>query len=78
MRQFLLALIALAAVTACAPFPQIDAMGRDTAPPPTLLPIDDLLAQAGPETPDPAPAIQSRAARLKARAAAIGTPTAKP
>jgi hypothetical protein len=78
MRKFLLALIALAAVAACAPFPQIDAMGRDAAPPPALLPIGDLLAQAGPDTPDPAPAIQSRAARLTSRAAAIGAPTAQP
>jgi hypothetical protein len=46
-------------------------MGQDRGPPPQLLPIDDLLAQAGGWTADPGPAVAARAARLKARAAAI-------
>lgn len=78
MTRLCLALSALAALAACAPFPEVDALGRDTGPPPALLPIDDLLAQAGPDTPDPAPAIQLRAARLRARAAAIGTGASAP
>jgi hypothetical protein len=46
-------------------------MGQDRGPPPQLLPIDDLLAQAGGWTADLGPAVAARAARLKARAAAI-------
>ncbi|WP_295073420.1 hypothetical protein [Tabrizicola sp.] len=65
-----------ASLFGCAPFPEIDAMGPDTGPPPQLLPIDDLLAQAGAQTTDPGPAVAARAARLKARAAAI--PNAAP
>jgi hypothetical protein len=58
-------------LAACATFPEVEAMGPDTGPPPQLLPIDDLLAQAGQTTPDPGPALTARAARLKARAAAV-------
>lgn len=46
-------------------------MGRSAGPPPALLPIDDLLAQADVTAADPGPALAARAARLKARAAAI-------
>ena len=63
--------VLLLCLAACAPFPQIDAMGPDTPPPPPLLPIDELIAQAGAGTPDPGPMLAARAARLKARAAAI-------
>ena len=62
-----------AALAACAPFPEVDALGPDTGPPPQLLPIDEVLAQAGSTTEDPGPALAARAARLKARAAAIAT-----
>ena len=63
----------LLCLAACAPFPQIDAMGPGTAPPPPLLPIDELIAQAGASTPDPGPVLAARAARLKARAAGLGS-----
>jgi hypothetical protein len=71
MRPSLLPVLALAALAACAPFPEIDALGPDTGPPPQLLPIDDLLQQAQSAQPDPGPALAARAARLKARAAAL-------
>lgn len=71
MRQTALCLCCLATLVACAPFPQVDAPGVTTAPPPPLLPIDALIAQAGSPAPDPGPALAARAARLKARAAAI-------
>jgi hypothetical protein len=58
-------------LVACAPFPELDAAGPDTAAPPQLLPIDSLLAQANPQGEDPGPAVFARAQRLKARAAAI-------
>jgi hypothetical protein len=71
MRLSFTLLVGLACLSACAPFPQLDAAGPDTATPPQLLPIDDLLALADPQTPDPGPAVFARAQRLKARAAAI-------
>jgi hypothetical protein len=71
MRPHLIALLASVALSACAPFPELDAMPQDTGPTPKLAPIDSLLAQADAPSPDPAPALQGRAARLKARAAAI-------
>jgi hypothetical protein len=51
-------------------------MGPGTATPPPLLPIDELIAQAGASHPDPGPALAARAARLKARAAGLATPPA--
>jgi hypothetical protein len=63
----------VAALTACAPFPELDAVGPDTAIPPQLLPLDTLLAQGTPQGSDPGPALSARAARLKARAAAISS-----
>lgn len=69
--HFSLLALALAAITACAPFPELDAMGTDTGPPPHLLPMDEILAQAGAQTDDPGPAVAARAARLKSRAATI-------
>lgn len=59
-------------LAACAPFPEVDALGPDPGPPPQLLPIDEVLAQAGPPGTDPGPAVAARAAALKARAAGIG------
>jgi hypothetical protein len=70
------AVFLLCCLAACAPFPQIDAMGPGTATPPPLLPIDELIAQAGASTPDPGPALAARAARLKASAAGLATPPA--
>lgn len=67
----LLVLLFLASLSGCAPFPEIDAMGPDTGPPPPLLPIDDLLAQAAPQTADPGPSVLARAAGLRARASAV-------
>lgn len=77
MYRAVLLLCGLAALAACAPFPELEAMAPDPAPPPHLLPIDSLLSQAGSTTPDPGPGLAARAARLKARAAAIAiTPPA--
>lgn len=70
------AVFLLLCLAACAPFPQVDALGPETAAPPPLLPIDELIAQAGATDPDPGPALAARAAALKARAAAIATPPA--
>lgn len=72
------ATLLLLTLTACAPFPEIDALGPESAAPPQLLPIDDLLAQAGTPTADPGPALAGRAARLKARAAALSASSAAP
>ena len=77
MRALLFYVVIFGCVGACAPFPELDAIGPDTASPPQLLPIDDVLAQAGTETADPGPALSARAQRLKSRAAAIAaTPPA--
>ena len=70
--------LGLAALAACAPFPALDAVSPDRAAPPQLLPIDELLAQAGAPTPDPGPGLAARAAALKARAAAIAATPAAP
>ena len=70
--------LGLAALAACAPFPALDAVGPDRSTPPQLLPIDDLLAQAGATLPDPGPGIAARAAALKARAAAIAVSSPAP
>lgn len=67
-----IAFLALCLLAACAPFPGLDkALGPDTGPPPHLLPIDRLIAQGQASDADPGPALAARAARLKARAAAI-------
>jgi hypothetical protein len=71
MRLSFALLLCVSGLAACAPFPELDAAGPDTAAPPQLLPIDSLLAQAAPAGTDPGPAVSARAARLKARAAAI-------
>ena len=71
MRTPVLCLALLGALAACAPFPELDALRPDNAPPPQLLPIDTLLGQAQVTATDPGPALSARAARLKARAAAI-------
>lgn len=76
--RFLVVLLAVSAFSACAPFPELDAMGPEGATPPPLLPIDALLAQAGAPAPDPGPALASRAAALRARAAAIAADTPAP
>jgi hypothetical protein len=64
-------LLCATGLAACAPFPELDALGPDTGPPPPLLPIDTLLDQARTSAKDPGPALAARAAGLKARAAAI-------
>jgi hypothetical protein len=71
MRPFAFLLFAVAALTACAPFPELDTLVPETGPPPALLPIDTLLGQAQVSPEDPGPALSARAARLKARASAI-------
>ena len=73
----LLAVFLLFSLAACGAFPRGDAAGPGTATPPPLLPIEELIAQAGTPAPDPGPALAARAARLRARAAAIAaTPPA--
>jgi hypothetical protein len=74
MRLPFVLLVCAVGLTACAPFPELDAAGPDTAAPPQLLPIDGLLAKADFTGTDPGPALSARAARLKARAAAITAP----
>lgn len=71
MRTTAFLILALSVVAGCAPFPELDALGPDTGPPPQLLPIDDLVTQAQAISPDPGPTLSARAARLKARVAAI-------
>jgi hypothetical protein len=78
MTRPFLAVLALAALCACAPFPELIAADKDSAPPPALLPLDEILARAGPDTPDPAPAIRARAQSLQARAAAIAASPTSP
>lgn len=77
MRTTAILALAVSVLTGCAPFPELDAVGDDTRPPPQLLPIDSLLQQADTSASDPGPSLSARAARLKARAAAIqATPPA--
>ena len=78
MRFLVLLLLVIPALTACAPFPELDAMGPDGATPPSLLPIDEFLAQAGTASKDPGPALAGRAAALRVRAAAIAADTPAP
>ncbi|MBP9184636.1 MAG: hypothetical protein KBF78_15980 [Fuscovulum sp.] len=69
------ALVALAAGCAALPAPVAYPVAK-AAPPPTLLPIGDLLAQAAlPQAAaDPGGALAARAARLRARAALMRGP----
>ncbi len=62
------------ALGACAPFPEVAASSGMTGAYPPLLPIDQLLAEVDAPPADPGPALSVRAARLKARAAALGRP----
>jgi hypothetical protein len=71
MRTTAFLVLLLPVLAGCAPFPELDAVGNDKGPPPQLLPIDSLLQQAQVTEVDPGPALAARAARLKARAAAI-------
>ncbi len=76
--RLLAIVLAFAGLAACAPFPELDGMGPEAATPPQLLPIDELVAQAGAASADPGPALASRAARLRARAAAISAAPSAP
>jgi hypothetical protein len=71
MRPFLI----LLCLTACAEIPEVDAAmnGRANAPPPSLLPVDVLQAQAGIVIGAEAgqASLQARVAALRARAAQI-------
>lgn len=73
---FHLALLCTLGLTAaaCAPFPEVAAKAGSPGPYPTLLPIDELLAQADAVPDDPGAGLSARAARLKARAAALERP----
>ena len=73
-----LILAALAALAGCADYPEVIAAESATAaaaPPPPLLPLDEVLAQAGTAqvTPETTAAIEARAAALRSRAAALRT-----
>ncbi|WP_431300471.1 hypothetical protein [Tabrizicola sp. BL-A-41-H6] len=57
-------------LTACATFPEVDAVPASTIPtPPQLVPLDTLLAEADVGKPFAPTSVADRAARLKARAA---------
>ncbi|MCU0904039.1 MAG: hypothetical protein MUE83_09215 [Tabrizicola sp.] len=71
MRLPALSLVAVAALSACAPFPEVEALGTASGPPPALIPLEPVLGALSAPTEDPGPALSARAARLKARAAAI-------
>ncbi len=71
MRLPAVLIFCVTALAACAPFPELNALGPETGTPPPLLPLDEILAQAGSSGTDPGPALAARAARAKARAAAI-------
>jgi hypothetical protein len=73
-----LAALLLVPLSACAPFPDVGRLDPATGDVPALLPIDDLLAEAGTFQSDPGPGVAARAARLKAKAAAIGSTTTAP
>ena len=78
MRLPALLLLCLAALAACGSSAQLDATRPGMAAPPPLLPIDELIALAGATTPDPGPALAARAARLRARAAALPVAASAP
>jgi hypothetical protein len=61
------------ALSACAEFPEIAAMEGPPGPPPALQPLEGILPEPSTRE-DPAPDLAARAAVLRARAAAIGTP----
>lgn len=73
MRLPAVLLLCLVALASCAPMPPLGTLGPGDTTPPPLLPIDEMLAQGGATSSDPGPALAARAARLKARAAAIAT-----
>jgi hypothetical protein len=76
-----LALPVLVLVAACAPTPDFGAFPQTAAaPPPSLLPLDDLLAQANaPAVAETrAASLSARAARLRARAALMRGPVNAP
>lgn len=73
LRLAFLGAVALTAA-ACAPFPEVTAMSGSPGPYPSLLPIDDVLAQADAFPDDPGTDLSARAARLKARAATLAGP----
>jgi hypothetical protein len=68
-------------LAACATPPELAARAADpVGPTPPILPIDDLLAQgaAPADGADPAASLAARAARLRARAAALQGPATAP
>lgn len=79
-RPALLAAAMFAALSGCAQFPEVEAAlspEAERAAYPALLPIDDILARSaegGIAGPDLAAALEIRAARLRARAAALRAP----
>ncbi|AXQ92955.1 hypothetical protein LV780_03455 [Cereibacter azotoformans] len=77
-----LILAVMTALAGCEQFPEVDAAraGREDAPPPPLLPLDELLAQAGTPTvsPETEAALEARAAALRVRAAALQAAPAAP
>ncbi len=67
------ALLLILCLSACTSFPSVDAVAaHSTAPPPALLPTEELLAQTGAIGADAAgQTLAARAAALRARAAAL-------
>lgn len=78
MRLSAILFLCTTGLAACAPFPELDALAPVPGTPPPLLPLDQILAQAESSTADPGQALAGRAARLKARAAAIPATPASP
>lgn len=78
MRLSAILFLCATGLAACAPFPELDALGPVSGTPPPLLPLDQILMQADSNANDPGPVLAGRAARLKARAAAIPATPASP
>lgn len=66
------------ALCACTQFPELDGTIRPedaNAPPPSLIPVQSVLAHSAPEASiDPSISVNSRVARLRARAARLRGP----
>lgn len=80
LRPLLCLLLPLVALAACSQFPAVKAAAPPPAgPPPALLPLEEALAglpaPAADPSADPSAGLSARAARLRARAAALQTGT---
>ena len=76
MKRLRLCALIVATLTGCSPFPALDIPARTVTPAldyPAILPLDDLLAQAGVTDTTAQTGLAARAAALQARAAALRT-----